>query len=122
MIALLLLAQLATAPVEKPWPGEGWVHLALSGVILANSTDVATTMYLKGKYGDRFREANPLMRPFAGDPVVFALAKMSVAGAANYYLWRTHERKPKTVIAVALAQTIVLGYVTHLNAKASGLR
>jgi hypothetical protein len=69
-----------------------------------------------------YREANPFMRPFAADPVLLAVVKMGLAGGVNYAMWRVHQRRPKTVIAVALLQAAAVGYIAHRNATTLGLR
>lgn len=98
------------------------LHGAIGAAMVAHAADISTTMFAKGKYGDRFREANPVLRPFAGDPVTFAVAKMGLAVGANYVLLKIHKTRPKTALAIAVAQVGLMGYVAHHNAQQAGLR
>lgn len=124
-LLLLLLpfcAVPAAAQSDQPERHAGWVHAAIAASIVASSADLSTTSWAMGRGGGQFREANPLMRPFAGDPVALAVVKMGVATGVSYTLLRLHKRKPKTVLVLALAQTAVSGYIAHRNARQLGLR
>lgn len=112
MIELLLALQLSIS--------EKWMHAALAGTIIVHSTDLSSTSWAAGKYGDRFKEANFFMRPFASDPIKLAVAKMSVAGAMNYTLFRLHKTRPKLVLSLALAQIPVFGYISYRNSRLNG--
>lgn len=109
MIPLFLTLQLFTA--------ENMSHAVIASSMIAHGADLSTTSWALGKNGDRFKEANPLLRPFSDDPVKLAIAKMGTATLANYILLKMHVKHPKVVIAVGIAQTIAIGFVAHRNAQ-----
>ena len=130
LILLALLALASPAGAQTPTPAEWaaintliapthaplkpWTHLVIASSMVAHMADLSTTSWAMGKGG--YREANPVLKPFAGDPVALALAKGSLAVGVNYYLLRLHERKPKTVLVIGIVQTLAVGYVAHRNA------
>jgi hypothetical protein len=120
MLAVLLLPVAARA--QSAPPSQTPIRLVISAAIIAHSADLSTTAFAFGKSGDRYREANPILRPFAGDPVTLAVAKMGTAVALNYGLFRLYQHKPKTAIAAGVMQVVAIGYVAHRNAQLLGLR
>jgi len=94
-----------------------WLHLAITSSVIAQGADLSTTSWAAGKLGDKFEEANPILRLFANDPLKLAVVKISVATALTWYLLREHKNHPKAVFIIALAQTVVIGYVAYRNAQ-----
>jgi|YelNatPaOPRAMG01_1025707.scaffolds.fasta_scaffold14538_4 hypothetical protein len=62
-----------------------------AGVYLASEFDAATTYYLLQNCGSRCREANPMVRPFAQNPGVFAVLGAS-AYTVNYLAGRLEDK------------------------------
>ena len=134
MISLLLASQLILAAPVPPvdWqtinaliapthaPLKPWTHLVIASSMVAHMADLSTTSWAMGKGGHM--EANPILRPFASDPVALAVAKGGLAVGLNYALLTLHEKKPKTVLVAGIAQTLVFGWIAHRNAQALGLR
>ena len=100
MIGILLALQLSVPLTDN----ENLIHIALAGVIIAHSADLSTTSWAIGRNPDKFREANPLMRPFADDPIKLAVVKMGTAGSINYMLFRLHKNHPKLTLILAVIQ------------------
>lgn len=84
--------------------------------------DATTTAYAKGKWGPTFREANLVMRPFAGDPVTLAIAKAATDGTVTYLMVKHHKRHRRLVVTAAVAKTLLSAWVAHRNAVQLGLR
>lgn len=115
--------EIVQAIVARPHtPLKHWTHAVIASSVIAQMSDLSTTSWAMGQSGTTYREANPILRPFAGDPVALALAKGSLAVGLNYYLLRLHEQKPKTVLVLGIAQTLAVGWVAHRNAQVLGLR
>ena len=110
MIPLLLVLQLSIVD-------ERILHSVIASSMIAHGADLSTTSWALGKSGSQFKEANPLLRPFADDPVKLAIAKMGSATAANYILLKLHKNHPKLVLTIGIAQTIAIGFVAHRNAQ-----
>lgn len=117
-----LLLSTVSARAQEPEPHPRLMHAAIAGAILAHGADLSTTSWAMGRAGHQFREANPIMRPFAGDPVLLAGAKMGLAVGLNAYLLHIHKKHPRVATALAVGQMIGFGYVAHRNAKTLGLR
>jgi hypothetical protein len=121
-IALVAIAMPAAAQSNASETDSKWLHAAIAASIVAHGADLSTTSWALGKAGDRYHEANPVMKPFAGDPTTLAVAKMGSALAVNYALLKLHKRRPKTILAIAVTQSIAIAYVAHRNAALLGLR
>jgi hypothetical protein len=106
------------APTHGPL--KPWTHLAIGSTMVAHFADISTTAWALGKGG--YAEANPVLKPFADDPVTLAIAKGGIATLAAYLMLRLHEGHPRTVIVLGIVQTLALGYVAHKNAQLAGLR
>ena len=115
-IGALSLASPAAAQEWHP----GWLHAAIGASMVAHATDLSTTAYFAGKLGPRFREANPLLRPVAGNPVRLAIVKTSIAVAINYGLLRLHRTRPRLALALTLAETAAIGAVAYQNTRRLG--
>lgn len=117
MIAALLALQLAVAatPAAPELPDHWWADAALFTAGVAATADLSATSWALGRGG--FIEANPILRPFADDPVKIAVVKSAVDGASIWVLLKYHKQRPKLVTALALAKAGVSAYVAHRNAR-----
>lgn len=92
-----------------------WGGVALHGI------DLGLTEYAfgfnKGRGVEHFREANPFLRPFAGDPVLLSTVKIGVAVALNAYLRHEQPTHPKLVFWCAVGQVVAMAIVVHQNKK-----
>jgi len=130
--ALVLVAALAGQPAQRPeliqpilivesshqdaiTRGLIWTGVGLHGVDLGVSTYAFG--WNRGSGLDRYREANPLLRPFEQNPVGLSVAKMGVAVAANAVLMRYHQRHPTLVRWLAVGQMGLMAWVVVQNAK-----
>ena len=118
LIAILAMPASAFAQAKDRWWADG--AILASGV--AAAADLSTTSYNRGKFPTTFREANLILRPFANDPVALAVVKGSMDGVTIWILIKQHKKHPKLVTGIAIAKTIVSGFVAHSNAKQAGLR
>lgn len=117
MPTLLLALLLAQAPQSAPTPERhaGWLHTAIAAHAIAQFADVSTTAWAMGRGG--FRESNPIMRPFAGDPVKLAVFKGTYAVGTTYLFKKMHRKRPKTAFALAAGSAVVTSWVAHKNAQ-----
>ena len=109
--ALLMLAGSAWA-VQKP---HRLTKLGV-GVYLASEFDAATTYHALQGCGNRCYEANPMVRPFAGNPGVFVALGAS-AYTVNYFARKLQDRGHRRW-ATAL-RVLVIG--VHAGAGAHNL-
>ena len=117
MRTIVLVLILLALPRVTQAQDAHWLHAALAGSMIVHGADISTTMYALGANPQGFREANPVLRQLVHDPVLFAVGKMGLATAVNYYLLRQHVRHPRLTFWASLAQTAVIGYVVHHNAQ-----
>jgi len=111
VVVLFMLAAPAFA-MKKPRR----VAKLSTAVYLAAEFDAATTYHLLHSCGNRCYEANPMVRPFAGNPSIF-LALGAGAYAVNYFAGRLKARgHPKWATAL---RVIAIG--THAGAGAHAL-
>ena len=122
LIALAVLFSPIVANAQSAPPSQTPIRLMISAGVIAHAADLSTTSWSLGRSGDQFREANPLLRPFASDPVALAVAKMSFAVGANYAIFRLYQHKPRLALAMGVVQVVAVGYVAHRNAQLLGLR
>lgn len=109
--ALVLLLAQAPAPERHA----GWLHAAIAAHVIAQSADLSTTSYAMGRGG--FRESNPVMRPFAGDPVRLALVKGGYAVGTSYLFLRLHRTRPRLAFVVATASAAFSSVIAARNAR-----
>lgn len=102
LLAVILLAVPAQA-VKKPHRFK--LSKLDAAVYLASEFDAAATYHLLRNCGNGCYEANPMVRPFARNPGVFAVAGAS-AYAVNYLAHRLenqkHPRWAKTLKVIAI--------------------
>jgi hypothetical protein len=120
-VRIAIVAAVLLIPVssfaQSSEPPQAPIHLLVGAGLVLHAADLSVTSWMLGKEDGRFYEANPLMRPFADDPIKLAVAKMTIAVAVNYGILRLYQRNPKTAIVVGILQTIGIGYVAHRNAQ-----
>ena len=124
-----LLAPPTQISLTRPEPSELTDHWWVDASIFASATfamtDLSSTSYAAGKWGEHFKEANWVLRPFARDPVALGVAKAAIDGSVTFWMVKVHKKSKKhraVVVAVALGKTALSAYVTHRNAKQLGLR
>ena len=122
LFVLAVLFSPIVANAQSPPPSQTPIRLMISAGMIAHGADLATTSWSFGRSGDQFKEANPILRPFAGDPVALAISKMTLAVGCNYALLRLYQHKPRLAIAMGVVQVVAVGYVAHQNAQLLGLR
>jgi hypothetical protein len=108
VLALSLLQPVS----EKP---SGWLYTALAAHVVAQTLDVSTTAW--GIGSGKVREANPLMRWAAGDPVLLGLVKGGFAVASTIALLKIHKKHPRAAMVVAIGITALTGYIAYRNAQ-----
>jgi hypothetical protein len=114
-VTLLMLGRAAPAAAQEWHPH--LLHYSIAASMVAHSADVATSMYALGRDPQRYREANPILRPFADQPAAFGVVKMSMAVGVNYALLKMHAQHPRLALVASIAQTVAVGYVAHRNAR-----
>ena len=86
-------------------------HLVLQG------SDVATTMFLVGRYPQQFREANPVLRPLVESPTAFGAVKMGLAVGSSWLFLKYRKAHPKAVFFSSLATNALYVYVVAHNTR-----
>lgn len=122
LLAMLLMLWATPAAAQTAEHHEWWLHGAIFAQGVLATADLSTSSWAKGHDGDRYTEANPLLRWAADDPVALAVAKMSVDGAITWWLVKHHAKRPKVVLTIAVIKGIASAYIAHRNAKTLGLR
>lgn len=123
LTAFVLSFVLAQAPQGSPAPAvpatvekhAGWLHAAIAAHVVAQAADLSTTSFAMGRGG--FRESNPMMRPFAGDPVRLALVKGAYAVGTSYLFLRLHKTRPKLAFALAAGTAAFTSYIAARNSR-----
>lgn len=118
LFAAPVSAQDRQAPPQAPMTAEHHAvltHAAIAAHVVAQFADVSTTSFAMGRGG--FREANPVMRPFAGNPIRLALVKGAYATGTSYLLLKLHRTRPKTAFGLAVLSVVTTGYVARRNAR-----
>lgn len=92
---------------------QGLVRLSVSAHATAQFADATTTAYAMGRGG--FREANPIARPFAGDPIKLAIFKGVYASGTSYLFLKLGKKKPMTAIVGAALHTVLTSWVVARN-------
>lgn len=107
------------------------MHLALSVSMASEGADLATTFEALGrqhecerllgsaskKFCPGFREANPLLKPFANDSFTFGTVKMGVAALSQWAHWRLHKTHPRAARAYAWGNAALKFWVASRNAR-----
>ena len=91
------------------------MHTLLGASFILHGADIAGSMYLIGKYPNKFHEQNPVLRPFQNHPTAFGAAKMGLAFGVNSIIITIHKEKPKTAIGMLIANDILMAYVVGRN-------
>lgn len=95
------------------------IKLTMAGVLVTQQIDMGLTVWLLAQSGGRYREANPLMRPFAHNPGLLAGAKSTLGVGAVYGIYRAARSEDKKTRTAALVTGIALatltGVVAHHN-------
>jgi len=111
---VLLAMTAAPAAAQSPREPEPHVlHAAIAAAVIAQFADVATTEYALGT--GRFREANPLLRWSATNPVRMAIVKGGIATASSYALLKIHKDHPKLAFTAAVVSTAATSYAAWRN-------
>jgi len=113
-VCLLVPASVASAQEWRPT----LLHVSIGASMVGHGTDVAVSMYHLGRDPTRYREANPILRPFADRPLAFGVVKMGLAVGVNVALLKVHRARPRLALAMSLAQTAAIGYVAWRNQQA----
>ena len=98
------------APIGRP------LKIAIGAVIVTQVVDAKVTSSLLTTAGDRYREANPLLRPIAHEPVTLVIVKSSIGIAAGYALYRAGKSSSKKTRVAALVTGIGLATLTGVAA------
>lgn len=109
MIELLLVIQLSLS--------EKFSHAAIASSMIAHGADLSTSSWAFGKNPDKFKESNILLKPFSDDPIKLAVVKMGSATVINWILLKHHQKHPKLVTVIGIAQTIGIGFVAYRNSQ-----
>lgn len=104
--ALLILAD-ASSPVYAQDSSPA-LKITVGAFAVAQAADTNLTTWLLAQSGDRYREANPLVRPFAHQPVTLALVKSAAATGVSYALLRLGKSERKRTRVAALVTGIGL--------------
>lgn len=109
-ILLVVLGLLVARPVfaEPDW----LTHGLLTAQMFAQGVDAGQSMYLLGR---GHREINPVLAPFAQQPVAFGAVKFGLAAASSFWMLKYHEKHPRLVRIAAVVQTSVLVTVIAHN-------
>jgi hypothetical protein len=70
-------------------------HVLIASHVVLQTIDATETTYLLGAGG--FKEANPLIRPFAGSPWRLGAAKSLYAVGTSALAWHYHATHPRIV-------------------------
>lgn len=111
--------------LQDPEPHPRLTHVIIGAHVVSQFLDVTSTAYAMGRARERgggFREANPFLRPIAGDPVRLALVKGTVAAATSYVFLKYHREHPIKVALAAGGLTILTSVVAARNVRVSGPR
>jgi hypothetical protein len=116
--AMPVSAQTPTpTPIVNPSPPlTGWqraarvTRWAAGGFCVA---DLGTTTYLMGT--GKYREGNPLLRPFEQRPAWMGVIKGGQCLVAHEALRRQERRHPKLVVFIGIVATAVSAYATFSN-------
>ena len=116
---LLLLVLLLPSTV---WAQEGhsrFLHAMIVTNVTLNGIDTAQSMYLFGKDPQRFREANPLLRPLQQNPEAFAVVKMGTAAAIDLFLLHMDRKHPhsKPLKIASVLLNLGTGFVVLSNRR-----
>lgn len=105
-------------------PASAQTHSKLNHVLLAThmglqGIDNGQSLYLFGKCGERFHEANPLLRPFQQNPTGFGGVKMGFGVTLTLGNMAAERKAPenKWVTIGLVAQNAVLAGVVLHNAQ-----
>lgn len=123
LIVALALLLVSAIPVQAQRSGTGQersvstpVKLTMASVLVTQQIDATLTTWLLAQSGDRYKEANPLLRPVAHRPALLAGIKSSIGVAAAYAIYRAGKAEDKKTRTAALVTGIALATATGLVA------
>lgn len=126
LIITLFLLLASAVPIQAQTQGNGRersvstpIKLVMAGVLITQQLDTTMTTWLMAQSGDRYREANPLLRPIAHNPGLLAGTKSALGVGAVYGIYRAARSEDKKTRTAALVTGIALatltGVVAHHN-------
>lgn len=118
MVVLMLVAFSMDAAAQEQ-DSSVPLKVTVGAFAVAQTVDTNLTTWLLAKSGDRYREANPLLRPIAHQPVSLAIVKAGSAVGVSYVLLKLgrSERKQTRVAALlmGIGLTAATSYVSYRN-------
>ena len=109
LLAVLLLLPSAARAQDRPLKAALASYAALS-VVDAKQTGAC-------RRAGTCREANPLLRPFAGSPSGLVTVKLAANTGVALTVWKLRKRHPKAALVLGIAAAVSQGIVVASNAR-----
>ena len=117
LVCLLGLVMGLSTPASAQEAHPKLAHALLATSFVLHGMDNSVSMYRFGQDPQRFREANPLLRPLQNQPEAFGAVKMGMATGINWFLLEQHKKHPKLVVASLIINNSLMLVVVGRNAR-----
>ena len=110
LLAVLLLLPSAARAQDRPLLKAALASYAALSVVDATQTGACLR-------AGTCREANPLLRPFAGSPGGLVTVKLAANTGVALTVWKLRKRHPKAALVLGIAAAVSQGIVVASNAR-----